>query len=321
MHFPLAHNGIVVAIIAHGLIGVSLIWDKVLLRRPETTNLPSFVFWLGLISVFGLVLIPFGFHWPEPGTVALAFGAGVLHLIANYFYYAALKAGEASQTLAIVGGFSPVATALIAIALLKHPLGQGSAPGFILLVLGGFVMFFSERLNLKLVLPTVLLASASFGLVNVMQKLAFDRTDFVSGYVLFTFGTFIGSLLLLLRSSWRKQIFETSEKAQLDQPARRDSSFIFVRSSPNSSLVANFLSTIGLAAILRSMSSMSSDFMPDLRFSIRLRLCRSISTELCSPLLSQKYAECSSFSIPHPSRYAMPTANCATANPSSAAWR
>lgn len=64
MHFPLAHNGIVVAIIAHGLIGVSLIWDKVLLRRPETTNLPSFVFWLGLISVFGLVLIPFGFHWP-----------------------------------------------------------------------------------------------------------------------------------------------------------------------------------------------------------------------------------------------------------------
>ena len=214
MHFPLAHNGIVVAIIAHGLIGVSLIWDKVLLRRPETTNLPSFVFWLGLISVFGLLLIPFGFHWPGPGTVALAFGAGVLHLIANYFYYAALKAGEASQTLAIMGGFSPVATALVAIALLKHPLGQGSAPGFILLVLGGFVMFFSERLNLKLVLPTVLLASASFGLVNVMQKLAFDRTDFVSGYVLFTFGTFIGSLLLLVRSSWRKQIFETSEKAQ-----------------------------------------------------------------------------------------------------------
>jgi drug/metabolite transporter (DMT)-like permease len=214
MHFPFAHDGIWVAITAHGLIGISLVWDKVLLRRPETTNLPSFVFWLGLISVFGLLLIPFGFHWPRPGTVALAFGAGVLHLIANYFYYAALRAGEASQTLAIVGGFSPVATALVAIALLKHPLGQGSVPGFVLLVLGGFVMFFSERLNLKLVLPTVLLSSASFGLVNVMQKLAFDRTDFVSGYVLFTFGTFVGSLLLLVRSSWRKQIFETSEKAQ-----------------------------------------------------------------------------------------------------------
>ena len=85
------------------------------------------MFWLDLINVFGLLLIPFGFHWPGPGTVALTFGAGVLHLIANYFYPAALKAGEASQTLAIVCGFSPVATALVAIALLKHPLGQGSA--------------------------------------------------------------------------------------------------------------------------------------------------------------------------------------------------
>jgi hypothetical protein len=31
-------------------------------------------------------------------------------------------------------------------------------------------MFFSERLNLKLVLPTVLLASASFGLVKRARK-------------------------------------------------------------------------------------------------------------------------------------------------------
>jgi drug/metabolite transporter (DMT)-like permease len=214
MDFSFFHNGIFIAIIAHGLIGISLVWDKVLLRRPETTNLLSFVFWLGFISVFGLLLIPFGFHWPSLGTAVLAFAAGVLHLAANYFYYAALKAGEASQTLAIMGGFSPVATALIAVALLKHPLGQGSALGFFLLVLGGFVMFFSEKLNIRRILPMVLLASGSFGLLNVMQKLAFDRTNFVSGYVFFTFGTFIGSVLMLVPASWRKQILESSEKAE-----------------------------------------------------------------------------------------------------------
>jgi drug/metabolite transporter (DMT)-like permease len=42
----------------------------------------------------------------------------------------------------------------------------------------------------------------------------FDRTNFVSGYVFFTLGTFAGSLGLLIRKSWRKQIFETSEKAE-----------------------------------------------------------------------------------------------------------
>ena len=60
-----ALDGILIAIIAHGLIGISLIWDKVLLERRGTENLVSYVFWLGAISVFGLVLIPFGFKLPS----------------------------------------------------------------------------------------------------------------------------------------------------------------------------------------------------------------------------------------------------------------
>ena len=46
MHFGFIRNGIVVAIIAHGLIGATLVWDKVLLRQPETRNLFSYVFWV-----------------------------------------------------------------------------------------------------------------------------------------------------------------------------------------------------------------------------------------------------------------------------------
>src|SRR5579871_1117760 len=114
-------NGIFIAIISHGLIGISLVWDKVLLRKPETRNLVSYVFWLGAISVFGLLLAPFGFHWPSLAIAGLALLTGVLHLAAIWFYYAALKRGEASQTLAVMGGFSPVATALIALPLLRNP--------------------------------------------------------------------------------------------------------------------------------------------------------------------------------------------------------
>ena len=217
MHDLLAitHNGILIAITAHGLIGISLLWDKVLLRRPETTNLVSYVFWLGLISVFGLALIPFGFHLPAAPVAWLAVGAGALHMAAIYFYYAALKAGEASQTLAIMGGFSPIATALIGIPLLKHPLGgTGALLGFALLTGGGFVMFASEKVKLRKLLPLVLLASGLFGLVNVLQKVVFDQTNFVSGYVLFTIGTFLGAVALLVRPKWRRQIFATSERVE-----------------------------------------------------------------------------------------------------------
>lgn len=205
-------NGIFVAIIAHGLIGISLVWDKVLLKRPATQNLLSYVFWLGAISVFGLALIPFGFKLPGFKLALMAFTAGLLDLIASYFYYAALKAGEASEELAAMGGFSPVATALIAIPLLNSPIG-GEFWGFTLMTLGGFVMFFAEKRPLKLMLPKVILASAGFGLVNVLQRMVFERTNFVSGYVFFTVGTFAGSVGLLIPRSWRKQIFESSEGA------------------------------------------------------------------------------------------------------------
>ena len=79
-------------------------------------------------------------------------------------------------------------------------------------------MFFSEKTDMRRILPSVLLASGFFGLTNVLQKMAFDETDFVSGYILFTIGTFLASLLLLVPKSWREQIFETSKEAP---PERR----------------------------------------------------------------------------------------------------
>ncbi len=209
----LLKNGILIAIVAHGLIGASLVWDKVLLRRPETRNLPSYVFWLGALSVLGLCLIPFGFRLPSAKMVATAFLAGVIHLAAVWFYYDALKRGEASQTLAIMGGFSPLATALIGKAVLAKPLGGSSVAGFGLLVGGGFLMFFAEQLDWRRVLPSVLLSAGLFGVTNVLQKVVFNATGFISGYVVFTGGTAAGAAAMLLWPRWRKQIFTESEEA------------------------------------------------------------------------------------------------------------
>jgi uncharacterized membrane protein len=203
-------GGAMVAVIAHGLVGISLVWDKVLLKNPGTKNLISYVFWLGAISVFGVVLVFFGYKSLPLWVGAIAFAAGALDLLASYFYYAALKRGEASDTLAIMGGFSPVATALFALLLLANQMTRTQLMGFALMTLGGFVMFFSEKLPLKKILPPVLLASTIFGLVNVLEKFVYTRTNFVTGYVWFTIGTFIGAISLLVRPSWREQIFSES---------------------------------------------------------------------------------------------------------------
>ncbi|HEY3454342.1 MAG TPA: EamA family transporter [Bryobacteraceae bacterium] len=206
-------SGLLLATLAHLLIGISLVWDKVLLERKETRKLIPYVFWLGAISIFGLVLIPFGFKPPPFRLAALSFTAGLLDLIASFFYYSALKSGEASEELAAMGGFGPVITALISIPLLKEPIGE-DVIGFALMSAGGFAMFFAEKLPFRKILPKILIAAGGFGLMNVLQKIVFNQINFVSGYVWFTLGTFIGSIALLVPPSWRNEIFQVSEKAQ-----------------------------------------------------------------------------------------------------------
>jgi drug/metabolite transporter (DMT)-like permease len=216
--FHFLKNGALIAIVAQGMIGISLIWDKILLKHPGTRNLFSYVFWLGSLSVFGVILVPFGYTSLSLALIGIAFGAGVVHLTGVYFYYAALKRGEASETLAIMGGFWPVATAAISFGLLRRQMTGGELFGFALMTGGGFVMFLSEKLPWKRLLPLVLLASGLLGLVSVLEKLVYDRTNFVTGYVWFTIGTFVAALALLIPPSWRRQIF--SESGQ-DEPRNR----------------------------------------------------------------------------------------------------
>lgn len=217
-------SGILIAVVAHGLIGISLVWDKVLLQEKATRNLLSYVFWLGAISIFGLVLLGFGFKMPSLKMAGIGFAAGIIDLIASYFYYSALKAGEASESLAAMGGFAPVATALIAIPLLDHPIG-GDLIGFAVMTLGGFLMFFAEKQPLRKTLPNIFLAAGGFGLTAVLQKIVFENTNFVSGYVFFTIGTTVGALAMLVPPSWRRQIFESSEEA----PPKRKFWYMFNR--------------------------------------------------------------------------------------------
>jgi drug/metabolite transporter (DMT)-like permease len=116
----------------------------------------------------------------------------------------------------------------------------------VLMTLGGFVMFFAEKLPLRKMLPRIVLAAVFFGLTNVLQKIAFNDAKFVSGYVFFTMGTFIGAVALLIPPSWRKQIFEHSEEA----PPRSKAGYMLNR------FVAGVGSFLVVFAVSRTQPSM-----------------------------------------------------------------
>lgn len=57
------------AVLAHGIIGASLVWDKALLKNRGTKNLVSYVFWLGSLSLFGVALVPCRYKSAGAGVI------------------------------------------------------------------------------------------------------------------------------------------------------------------------------------------------------------------------------------------------------------
>lgn len=207
-------NGVLLAAVANAVVGLTLIWDKVLLKQTNTQSVINYVFWLGAISIFGCLVGVFGMRKPSISMLLIACGTGAVDLVASYLYYKALQLGEASQTLTVMGGFAPLATALISIPLLHNQLRGPALWGFSLLVAGGFFMFSSHRINARKILPFVLSAAGLFGLANVTQKMAFDALGFTTGFVFFSIGQFVLALCFLLRKHWRDQIFRSSKGAE-----------------------------------------------------------------------------------------------------------
>lgn len=196
-----------IAVIAQIILGTSAVFDKMLLKR-SVFNPAAYTFWLGVLGVFALVLLPFSSFALPIKTIGVALGAGALFLLAMYFLFASLHKGEASKSLLLIGGLTPVTTLLAASFILHERLGVANIIGFILLVTGGFVLFISEDKELRK--KIVLLACASalfFGLSNVLSKHIFLQGSFVEGFFWIKLGGVFCVSLFLLVPSVRKKIF------------------------------------------------------------------------------------------------------------------
>ena len=189
---------LLVATLAQIILGTSGVFDKLLLRRGFFDPW-VYTFWLGILGIFSIVLLPFGFESASLTTIFLALLGGAAFVFAMLAMFFSLNRGYASETLPVIGGFSPVFTLFIGFLLLSDKLSLGDLVGFSFLVIGGFVLFLlgGERASIKSI-SLILLAAALLGFSNVLAKLVFDNTNFITGFFLIkTGGAIVASLFLL----------------------------------------------------------------------------------------------------------------------------
>ncbi len=193
-------------LIAYFLNAVSTLISKWLLIKsiPEPV---VFTFYIGVLNLVAILLIPFGFHFSALTDIFTALFSGVFFGLGFYFLARALRIDQASQVAPMVGGLQPIFVLLFAFWFLPERLSQGEYVGILLLILGSLVMAyeFSRRRMFTEGLKDIILSSVFFGLSYALLKLVYLQQGFISGFVWSRIGTFLLVVVLAaLPGNWHK---------------------------------------------------------------------------------------------------------------------
>jgi|AntRauTorcE11897_2_1112592.scaffolds.fasta_scaffold19395_2 drug/metabolite transporter (DMT)-like permease len=214
---------LMVAIIAYFLLALVNIFDKFLLENVINSS-RAYTFLVGVLGMAVFVLSPWFLKWP--GTELFLFNllVGTLFPVALLFFYAALKKGEASKTLLLVGGAVPVFTLIFSLILLNDSFSSRQWLALTSLLLGTIIISWLPekqnfwykaleilKINRKKAYKGLILASLAgifFALFFIGSKEAFNNQEFFSAFIWIRGGSFLFVLFLLFHYRSRKEIFK-----------------------------------------------------------------------------------------------------------------
>ena len=210
---------ILIALISYFLLAIVTVFDKFILSKklPHPT---AYAFYLSVVNIFVLVLMPFGFEWPSAGAAAIALFSGALFFAGLVFLFRGIIAFEASRVAPVVGALMPFFLFLFSYLKEDFMLTPFQIVAMVLLVLGGFILSYKkiEHGNSIRLFTLAALASLFLALSYFFEKIAYTQTNFLTGFITARFGTFVAALFLLLLPSVRKEIFSVTRESAEHRP-------------------------------------------------------------------------------------------------------
>ena len=198
------------ALVAQMVLGTSAVFDRALLRRAQI-DANSYTFWLGMLGLFSLVLIPFGFEFLPSRIMLEALESGVYFITAMFLVHIALTRGEASVVMMFIGALTPVLTLIIGFPFGFSNLGAMELAGFATLVLGAFLLFgVEERHSRNYIIFFAFASALFFALSTITAKVVYSNTPFINGFIWIKMAGVLISLALLLIPAFRNSILTSA---------------------------------------------------------------------------------------------------------------
>lgn len=200
---------LLVAILAYFFLAISFFGDKFLL----TGGIPNpkvYSFYVGILSIFVIIFIPFGFFLPSLSQIFLSFFTGMLFIIGLYLYYSLIREFEVSRIAPAIGGMIPILTFFFVYIFSRGEVAFSfeNIISFLLLTSGSVLIVIEKSKNIfgKSFIFS-LGAAFYFALYFVLAKFVFTSLTFINGFIWIRFGGFLAALFFLFFKEVRSQAF------------------------------------------------------------------------------------------------------------------
>ncbi|MBI2450799.1 MAG: cellulase family glycosylhydrolase [Parcubacteria group bacterium] len=192
---------IFVAFISHFLFAVVFAIDKILVGRYISPIQYALI--IGFFEGLAVLLIPFvNFLFPNFYVFLLSLLAGASFIFGLYFYFKALEHREATWITPMVFGiFMPIASFGLNYFILGERLSVFQIAAFIFLVSGGVILSLPGKSDKSVLQKSIfpififmIIASLFLSSEFTLLKLIFQKTNFISGYIISRFSGFLLAL-------------------------------------------------------------------------------------------------------------------------------
>ena len=203
-----------ITIAAYLLFALANIGDKLVVSKFKTEPI-AYAFYVGVLGITSVFLIPFGVGLASSFVLLLSFLAGAAFVLAAFFMYQALRQGETSKAITLLGSSSPIFTFLLAFLFLQERLLFNQLLAFIILVMAIILISWQlengKKFNKKLIF-WALMAGLFFSSNYVLTKYLYNFGNYFTIFFWTRMGGVLSALLIfllpqarnLIKTDWRK---------------------------------------------------------------------------------------------------------------------
>lgn len=277
-------------ILSYLCFALSSLGDKIVLAGPSKPK--SYTFFVGLLSIFVIFLIPFvGFTTPSSAmTWWFIILEAFVYIGALYAMFYALDNYDVCKIMPTIGAAQPVFIALLSALFWGYQsLTSSQLLAFIILLTGSVLISIDKNPKItKKSLEMSLIAALLFSLDFIFSKFVFNDLSFWNGFIWMRMFSFLFVLVFFADKGFRSEIKGT------DAGFDRKTGWIFIATQTFGGL-ANILQSFAISlvpiaylAIMNAMKGIQYVFLFILVVLISLLMPKVLKEEISKRMMVQK---------------------------------